>query len=167
MHDCITRQSTYTACYVHSSFIFVCAGSLFEEYAALAEFEAEDDSQISFKSGDQVLVMSKDDSGERREGGREGGKEGGREERREKGGRIEGRVLHNNVEELNSKREPSNSVDRYAVAVVKGDKIVSHLLKKLACRIGELSSLPCTANSNYVGYATRDEKISQGTFFNQ
>ena len=43
----------------------VCiAGDVFEEYCALAEYIAEDSSQISFKSGDKVLVMSKDESGE-------------------------------------------------------------------------------------------------------
>ena len=35
-------------------------------------------------------------------------------------------------EELDCKREPSNNVDRYAVAVVKGDIVVGHLPKKLA-----------------------------------
>ena len=38
-------------------------GSLFEEYCALADYEAEDGSQVSFQSGDKVLVMSKDESG--------------------------------------------------------------------------------------------------------
>ena len=42
-------------------------------------------------------------------------------------------------EELNCKREPSNSIDRYAVVVVS-DTVASHLPKKLACRIGELSA---------------------------
>ena len=32
-------------------------------------------------------------------------------------------------EELNCKREPNNSVDRYAVAVVKGDTVIGHLPK--------------------------------------
>lgn len=36
---------------------------MFEEYCALAEFVAEDASQVSFKPGDKVLVMSKDESG--------------------------------------------------------------------------------------------------------
>ena len=36
----------------------------FEEYCALAEFVAEDSSQVSFKAGDKVVVMSKDDSGQ-------------------------------------------------------------------------------------------------------
>ena len=42
-------------------------------------------------------------------------------------------------EELNYKWEPSNSVGQYTVAVVKGDTVISHLSKKLAHRIGELS----------------------------
>ena len=35
----------------------------FEEYCALAEFVAEDSSQVSFNAGDKVVVMSKDESG--------------------------------------------------------------------------------------------------------
>ncbi len=38
-------------------------GSLFEEYCALADYEADDESQVSFKSGDKVLVMSRDLTG--------------------------------------------------------------------------------------------------------
>ena len=34
-----------------------------EEYRALAEFNAEDGSQVSFKEGDKILVKSKDKSG--------------------------------------------------------------------------------------------------------
>lgn len=41
----------------------VPAGSLFQEYCALADYHAEEPSQVSFKSGDKVLVMSKDESG--------------------------------------------------------------------------------------------------------
>lgn len=37
---------------------------MFEEHCALAEYVAEDTSQVSFRSGDKVLVMSKDESGE-------------------------------------------------------------------------------------------------------
>ena len=37
--------------------------SMFEEYYALAEYVAEDESQVSFRAGDKVLVMSKDQSG--------------------------------------------------------------------------------------------------------
>lgn len=40
------------------------SGNMFEEYCALAEYVAEDKSQVSFRSGDKVLVMSKDESGE-------------------------------------------------------------------------------------------------------
>ncbi len=40
------------------------SGSMFEVYCALAEYVAEDASQVSFKPGDKVLVMSKDQSGE-------------------------------------------------------------------------------------------------------
>ena len=40
------------------------AGNVFEEHCALAEYVAEDESQVSFKPGDKVLVMSKDQSGE-------------------------------------------------------------------------------------------------------
>lgn len=36
---------------------------MFEEYCALAEYVAEDSSQVSFTPGDKVLVMSKDKSG--------------------------------------------------------------------------------------------------------
>ena len=35
----------------------------FEEYCALAEYVAEDSSQVSFTAGDKVVVMSKDESG--------------------------------------------------------------------------------------------------------
>lgn len=36
---------------------------MFEEYCALAEYVAEDNSQVSFQPGEKVLVMSKDESG--------------------------------------------------------------------------------------------------------
>ena len=36
----------------------------FEEYYALADFAAEDTSQVTFKTGDKVLVKTKDESGE-------------------------------------------------------------------------------------------------------
>ena len=39
------------------------AGSLFEEYCALAEYQGDDPSQISFTSGQIVLVLDKDNSG--------------------------------------------------------------------------------------------------------
>ena len=42
---------------------YLVTGSLFEEYCALAEYVAEDESQVNFKPGDKVLVMSKDESG--------------------------------------------------------------------------------------------------------
>ena len=42
-------------------------------------------------------------------------------------------------EELNCKREPSNSIDRYAMAIVKGDMVVGHLPKKLLIRMGGAS----------------------------
>ena len=35
--------------------------------------------------------------------------------------------------ELNCTREPSNCVDRYTVAIVKGNTVVGRLPKKLAC----------------------------------
>ena len=47
--------------------VYACltSGSLFEEYCAIASYEAEEDSeQLSMSSGDQVLVVSKDESGE-------------------------------------------------------------------------------------------------------
>lgn len=42
---------------------FLITGSLFEEYCALAEYQADDESQVSFKSGQVVLVLDKDSSG--------------------------------------------------------------------------------------------------------
>lgn len=36
---------------------------MFEEYCALAEYVAEDASQVNFQPGDKVLVLSKDESG--------------------------------------------------------------------------------------------------------
>lgn len=41
----------------------LCTGSLFEEYCVLAEFQAEEPSQVSLKAGQMVLVVHKDDSG--------------------------------------------------------------------------------------------------------
>ena len=36
-------------------------------------------------------------------------------------------------EELDCRREPSNAIDRYAVAVMKSGTVVGHLPKKLSC----------------------------------
>ena len=49
--------------YVSTLCVFVFTGSLFEEYCALAEYEAEDPSQVSFTSGQIVLVLNKHESG--------------------------------------------------------------------------------------------------------
>ena len=38
-------------------------GNVFEEHCVIAAFEAEGPSQISAESGDQVLVINKDNSG--------------------------------------------------------------------------------------------------------
>jgi formylmethanofuran dehydrogenase subunit D len=43
-------------------------GEEFEEHYALADFTAEDASQVSFKTGDKVFVKTKDQSGEQKKG---------------------------------------------------------------------------------------------------
>ena len=59
-------------------------------------------------------------------------------------------------EELPCQREPTNTVDRYAVAVLSSGRVVAHLLKKISriCslfleNIGDIHCITCTVHSNH------------------
>ena len=59
---CMSPKWLYRVSYTICKVSFLCfTGSLFEEYCALAEYEAEDPSQVSFTSGQIVLVLAKHD----------------------------------------------------------------------------------------------------------